>query len=103
MTPFNVLAGLLAFVYLFNLPFGYWRAATKKLTKEWVLAVHLPVPVIFALRVVYGVGLELIPLFVFALFLGQFSGGRIRRVLVNARRLAKCPMMDLIRIASRRI
>ena len=57
MAPPHVLIGLLAFVYIFNLPFGYWRAATKKLTKEWALAVHLPVPVIFALRVVYGVGL----------------------------------------------
>jgi len=93
------LAGLLAFVYLFNLPFGYWRANAKKLTKEWVVAVHLPVPVIVALRIIYGVDIVLIPLFVLAFFLGQFSGGRVRRVLKNVAPLTSCLIWDLIRIA----
>ncbi len=93
------LAGLLAFVYLFNLPFGYWRANIKKLTKEWMVAVHLPVPVIVALRIIYGVDIVLIPLFVLTFFLGQFSGGKVRSILKNIAPLTSCLIWDLIRIA----
>lgn len=102
MVQWDVLVGLLAFVYLFNLPFGYWRAATAKMTKEWILAIHLPVPAIFGLRLFYGVGLEAIPLFVLAFFLGQFSGGKIRRAFTKAMEPSKCLTMDLIRILYRK-
>ena len=100
MVSFDVLILLLAFVYLFNLPFGYWRAATKRMTKEWALAIHLPVPVIVGLRLLYGIGLEAIPLFVLAFFFGQFSGGKVRKALMKVIKPSKCLAMDLIRMLS---
>lgn len=90
---------LLLAVYLLNLPFGYWRRNTKKFSKEWALAIHLPVPVVFLMRVLAGVPILHIPLFVLAFFLGQFSGGRIRLRIETARKpLSNCMVVDLIRM-----
>jgi len=86
MTLWTV-AGL---VLLLNLPFGFWRASVKKLSRQWILAVHLPVPAIIALRIFSGLGFHLIsfPVMITAFFLGQFIGGRIFRIY-NERRIAR--------------
>ncbi len=59
----EVLLVALVFTYFVNIPFGYWRAHTKitgsKL--EWIAAAHLPVPLIFTIRVLAGVSMFLIP------------------------------------------
>lgn len=69
-------------IFAVNLPFGYWRAGTKRFTLPWFLAIHLPVPLAVALRLAAGVGWRLgaLPLFVGAFFAGQFVGGRLRRL-----------------------
>jgi hypothetical protein len=66
-------------VFLFNLPFGYWRASVKKLSLQWALAIHLPVPAVIALRIYSGIGWRLIsfPVLIGAYFLGQYIGGKI--------------------------
>jgi hypothetical protein len=68
-------------VVVFNLPFGYWRAGTQRLTLPWILAVHTPVPFVIALRVLTGLGWRFatFPVLVGAFFTGQFIGGRFRR------------------------
>ncbi|HKG12149.1 MAG TPA: hypothetical protein VKB12_02380 [Pyrinomonadaceae bacterium] len=73
--------GLLVFVI--NLPFGYWRASVRKLSPQWFLAVHLPVPVVIALRIYSGLGFRPIsfPVIIGAYFLGQFVGGRVRNII----------------------
>jgi hypothetical protein len=70
-------------VFLINLPFGYWRASVRKLSTQWFLAVHLPVPLVIALRIFSGLGWKLIsfPVLVGAFFLGQFVGGRVRNII----------------------
>jgi len=68
---------------MLNLPFGYWRSKTKKMSKEWFLAIHLPVPLIVVLRILAQVSWTHIPLFFFAFFLGQFSGGRIGKLALK--------------------
>ena len=70
-------------VFLLNLPFGYWRASVRKLSTQWFLAVHLPVPLVIALRAFSGLGWKLIsfPVLVGAFFLGQFVGGRVRNII----------------------
>ena len=70
-------------VFLINLPFGYWRASVRKLSTRWFLAVHLPVPLVVALRIFSGLGWKLIsfPVLVGAFFLGQFVGGRLRNII----------------------
>ena len=68
------------FVFLLNLPFGYWRSRTKRFSWQWILAVHSPVPLVIALRLYSGLGWQPVtyPLLIGAFFLGQFAGGRVR-------------------------
>lgn len=68
-------------VLLFNLPFGYWRETTRKFSLAWVLAIHLPVPLVALLRYVSGLGWELYtyPILITAFFFGQYAGVRISR------------------------
>ena len=74
-----VIVALLTFVV--NIPFGYWRAKTKKLSKEWFLAIHLPVPLIVIFRLLMGVHLNIlaVAVFVTAFFLGQRLGILLNR------------------------
>jgi hypothetical protein len=67
--------------FLVNLPFGYWRAGTRKFSGTWFLAVHGPVPLVVAVRL--GLGLPFqwttLPPLVAAYFAGQIAGARMRR------------------------
>jgi hypothetical protein len=66
-------------VFLVNLPFGWWRAGLRKFSPSWFVAIHAPIPVAIALRLVSGLGFRwaTLPLFVGAYFLGQFAGARL--------------------------
>jgi hypothetical protein len=70
-------------VFLINLPFGYWRASVRKMSRQWFLAVHIPVPLVIALRIYSGLGFKLLsfPVIIGAFFLGQFVGGRLRNII----------------------
>ena len=70
-----------AIVFLLNLPFGYWRSRVRKFSAQWMLAIHLPVPLVIACRVFSGLGWQLIsfPVMIGAFFGGQFLGGWISR------------------------
>jgi len=70
-------------VFLVNLPFGFWRAGVEKLSRQWFLAIHLPVPLVVALRVFSGLGWRPVsfPVLIGAFFLGQYAGGLLRRLL----------------------
>ena len=68
-------------VLVLNLPFGFWRAGVETWTRPWFLAVHLPVPIVVALRIVSHLGWHFttFPLLVGSFFLGQFLGGKLRQ------------------------
>ena len=70
------------FVFLLNIPFGYWRARSRKFSRQWILAVHLPVPAVVALRILSGLGWRFttFPILVGAFFCGQLAGGRLQRL-----------------------
>ncbi len=72
------LAAAIAFVL--NLPFGYWRAGLVPKSARWFVAIHAPVPLVVATRLLLGVPLawRTFPVLVAAFFLGQWLGGRIR-------------------------
>jgi hypothetical protein len=76
-----------AFVFLLNLPFGYWRSRVPTRSRQWFLAIHLPVPLVIALRLLSGLGFQLatFPLMVGAFFLGQLAGGLIGRLFTRPR------------------
>ncbi len=69
-----------ALVVVLNLPFGFWRAGTRRYSLPWILAVHVPVPFVVALRLGSGLGWKLytFPVMIGAYFTGQFLGGRVR-------------------------
>lgn len=79
--PMNKLLLISGVVLLLNLPFGYWRAHVRKFSLPWYLAVHLPVPLVIALRLASGIGFHVIsfPFLIGAYFGGQILGGRIDR------------------------
>lgn len=68
-------------VLVLNLPFGYWRAGVRKYSVPWVLAIHVPVPIVIGLRFASGLGWRPVtfPVLIGAFFTGQFLGGAIRR------------------------
>ena len=89
------------FVFLLNLPFGYWRANVKKYGVQWILAIHIPVPFIIAARIFSDIGFEFYtyPILVGAFFLGQFIGRLfyIRRKNSGQSPLTSCLVMDIVR------
>ncbi len=96
-----ILAMVILAVFALNLPFGYWRASTRKFSLRWVLAIHLPVPAVVALRLCSGIGWQLytIPFVVSAYFAGQYLGTRLH-AWMNARGTVTatgCLVMDLYR------
>ncbi len=66
-------------VFVFNVPFGYWRASVRKFSLQWILSIHAPVPFVIMLRIFSGLGWQLVtfPVVVAAFFGGQFAGSRI--------------------------
>jgi hypothetical protein len=88
-------------VYLLNIPFGYWRENVKKFSLQWALSVHLPIPVIIAIRIYSGIGFKFFtyPVLVGAFFLGQLSGAliydwRVKKVCLP---VSGCLFMDVFR------
>ncbi len=75
------LAAISTIVLLLNLPFGYWRAGARKFSLRWFLAVHVPVPLVIAIRLVSGIGWHIVtfPLIIGAYVAGQFLGGLLGR------------------------
>lgn len=92
------------YIFIFNLPFGYWRANVKKYSLQWVLAIHIPVPFVIALRLFSGLGFQFItyPALVGAFFSGQILG----KIIFNYRKsrmifpLTSCLICDLLRSIS---
>jgi len=73
--------GIALMILALNLPFGFWRAGTRRFSLPWFLAVHVPVPIAVGLRVAVGLGwrLSALPVFVGAFVAGQYLGGTVRR------------------------
>jgi hypothetical protein len=89
------------FVFLLNLPFGYWRANVKKYGLQWALAIHIPVPIVIAARIFSNIGFELYtyPIIVGSFFLGQYLGKYLylKRKSRGYEPLTSCLVMDIVR------
>jgi len=68
-------------VILINIPFGYWRYRTRRFSLEWYAAIHIPIPFVIGIRLIFDFGWKLytFPILIGAFFLGQFIGGKIRK------------------------
>jgi L-cystine uptake protein TcyP (sodium:dicarboxylate symporter family) len=70
---------LMILVFLINIPFGYMRSKSTKFSKQWMMAVHIPVPFVFVLRIVSGLNWTAIPLLIISDIAGQIAGGKLKR------------------------
>ena len=74
---------VVATVFALTVPFGCYRSFTTKLSARWFLAIHLPVPFIFLVRIGAGLPYTFIPFTCLAFASGQlvggWAGGRWRR------------------------
>jgi hypothetical protein len=70
---------VLAIIFLLNLPFGYWRGHVRMFSFPWILAVHLPIPLVIIVRILGGVSwhIKTLPLLAGAYFAGQYLGGNL--------------------------
>jgi len=67
------------FTFVVNLPFGWWRMGLAKFSLPWWLAIHLPIPLVIALRVTLGIPYATVPFFIASAVAGQWAGGRLRK------------------------
>ena len=70
---------LMIVVFLINLPFGYIRSRSAKFSRKWMMAIHIPVPFVFLLRIFSGLNWTVIPLLVLSDIAGQIAGGKLRK------------------------
>jgi hypothetical protein len=89
-------------IFIFNIPFGYWRANVKKLSVQWFLSIHIPIPFIILIRIYSNIGFALYtyPLFVGAFFVGQYLGKVVYKNFRNHRNIevTSCLVMDWYRM-----
>jgi hypothetical protein len=66
---------------LVNLPFGCWRAGSRKWSWQWFLAIHLPVLLMVGTRLALRIPFRpaLLPGYVLAFIAGQYLGAQLRR------------------------
>jgi hypothetical protein len=74
---------LMLIVFLINIPFGYWRSKSDRFSRKWMMAVHLPVPFVFLIRIISGFSWTIIPLLMISFATGQFVGGKITSRIWN--------------------
>jgi hypothetical protein len=70
---------ILVIILLLNLPFGCWRAHVRRFSFQWILAVHLPIPLVIIVRTFGGVSwhMKTFPILAAAYFAGQYAGGSL--------------------------
>ncbi len=89
-----------ALTALVNMPFGYWRANADRFTRQWFLAIHLPVPLVIGLRLASGLGFHFstFPVMIAAFFMGQLAGGQLHGMLKKhtSLRVSACLVWDLV-------
>jgi hypothetical protein len=74
--PSHTAYELVAATFALNLPFGAYRTTVRRLSWQWFLAIHLPIPAIFLLRTAAGYSYLFIPWLFLAAVAGQLAGGR---------------------------
>lgn len=91
---------VLAAVVLVTLPFGFYRAYTRKLSLRWFLAIHIPVVLVFLARVEAHLSYAFIPFTCVTFATAQILGGRAGRWWIKRRPITpetrKSGLQDLV-------
>lgn len=68
-------------VLILNLPFGWWRERSRRLSPAWFAAIHLPILLGVGVRLLEGIDFRLatLPVFVVAFLAGQYAGAAASR------------------------
>ena len=74
---------LIGIVFLINLPFGYMRSKATRFSRQWMMAIHIPVPFVFLLRVFSGLNWTIIPILLLSDIAGQIVGGKLNKFEAN--------------------
>ena len=74
---------LMLIVFIINLPFGYLRSKSTKFSRRWMMAIHVPIPFVFLLRITSGLNWTVIPLVVLSDVAGQIIGGKLRHIKIQ--------------------
>lgn len=80
---------VVAVVFLLTLPFGFYRAYTRKFSLRWFLAIHVPVILVFLARYEAHLSYAFIPLTCASFTAAQYAGGRLGRWWINRRPVAR--------------
>ena len=72
-----LVVGLFSLAFMLNVPFGFLRSKTRKLSFWWFLCVHATIPVIFLSRFFAHLGTAYVPFFITAAVMGQIAGGKL--------------------------
>jgi len=83
---------VLAVVMLVTLPFGFYRAYTRKFSLRWFVAIHVPVILVFLARFESHLSYAFIPLTSLAFVTAQILGARAGRWWIKRRPIA--PVTD---------
>jgi hypothetical protein len=79
-------------VILLTLPFGFYRAYTRKFSLRWFLAIHVPVVLVFLARYEAHLSYAFIPVTCAAFAAAQYCGGKIGSWWIRRRPIA--PVTD---------
>lgn len=73
------------FVFILNIPFEFWRVNTSAKSIQWFLAIHIPIALIIALRLILGLDITTISILmnIVGFILGQFTGKSLYQVFVK--------------------
>jgi hypothetical protein len=77
---------VLVAVVLVTLPFGFYRAYTRKWSLRWFLAIHVPVILVFLVRYEAHLAYTFIPFSFTACVAAQYLGGRVGRWWIRRRK-----------------
>lgn len=68
-------------VFVINLPFGHLRSKYTKFSVKWMVATHLPIPLVFLLRTLSGLNWTIIPFVILADIAGQIVGEKLSDIV----------------------
>jgi len=78
------LAIVIILTFILNIPAGYFRENYRKMSWQWFLILHSPIPLIILLRLSLDISYYYIPILVVVAVLGQWVGSRpVRKYILN--------------------
>lgn len=84
-----LVAGLVLLAFLLSVPCGYLRESVRKFSLLWFVLVHLPIPLVYHLRLWAGLSWRVIPLTLGGAIAGQLVGGWYKRRIKHGRKAPK--------------